>query len=294
MYAASGQGAWYEPSLTNSTSFQDGAGATPVTALEQLVGLTLDKSGGGKSAVQATAGLKPRLSMRANLLTKTEDFGDSAWSKDPGVTPTSNYGVAPNGTLTSTRLQFSAARMLVGQIPYTAGLVCSSQIWIKGVNGGTIQVSTGGVDTLHVLTGVWQLAQATKTAINTSFNINTYGGSTARDVEVWHPQAEPGPVTTRYQRVNTAGDFDTAGFPVKLVFDGVDDVHVTTFASALGSNCAIVRSVPGVGTTILTGQTVGTTYTNTVTHSGLIVIDRPLTASETALVTRWGNQRAGV
>lgn len=48
----------------------------------------------------------------------------------------------------------------------------------------------------------------------------------------------------------------------------------------------------GLGTTYT--DTVGTSFSNTATHSGLIVINRPLTASETAMVTRWGNQRAGV
>jgi hypothetical protein len=43
---SAGPGAWYDPSdLT--TLFQDSAGTTPVTAVEQPVGKILDKSGGG-------------------------------------------------------------------------------------------------------------------------------------------------------------------------------------------------------------------------------------------------------
>jgi len=82
--------------------------------------------------------------------------------------------------------------------------------------------------------------------------------------------------------------------PDRFVFDGFDDTHVTTFPAALGNNCTVVRSVPGIGAAITTGQTIGTTYTQTLTHSGLLIFDRPLTASETAAVTRWGNLRAGV
>lgn len=45
LFAAGEQGAWYDPS-DMSTMFQDAAGTTPVTAVEQPVGLILDKSQG--------------------------------------------------------------------------------------------------------------------------------------------------------------------------------------------------------------------------------------------------------
>lgn len=45
LFAAGEQGAWYQPSDL-STLFQDSAGTTPVTAVEQRVGLMLDKSKG--------------------------------------------------------------------------------------------------------------------------------------------------------------------------------------------------------------------------------------------------------
>ena len=45
LFANGEQGVWYDPSdLT--TLFQDSAGTTPVTAVEQPVGLMLDKSKG--------------------------------------------------------------------------------------------------------------------------------------------------------------------------------------------------------------------------------------------------------
>ena len=40
------QGVWYEPAPNNGTLFQDAAGTTPVTGVEQFVGLMLDKSKG--------------------------------------------------------------------------------------------------------------------------------------------------------------------------------------------------------------------------------------------------------
>lgn len=80
------QGAWYDPSdLT--TLFQDSAGTTPVTAVEQPVGRMLDKSGRGNHATQSTSTSRPVLRQDGNgkyylafdgiddsLLTNSVDF----------------------------------------------------------------------------------------------------------------------------------------------------------------------------------------------------------------------------
>jgi len=60
LFAASEQGAWYDPSDL-STMFQDSAGTTPVTAAGQPVGKILDKSGRNNHASQATAAKRPLL-----------------------------------------------------------------------------------------------------------------------------------------------------------------------------------------------------------------------------------------
>lgn len=65
------QGAWYDPS-DRTTLYQDAAGTTPVTAMEQPVGLILDKSKG--------------LVLGPNLV-KNGDFAtDSVWVKGTGWT----------------------------------------------------------------------------------------------------------------------------------------------------------------------------------------------------------------
>ena len=70
LFAAGEQGVWYDPSdLT--TLFQDSAGTTPVTAVEQAVGRMLDKSGRGNHATQSTSAARPVLSARVNLLLAT-------------------------------------------------------------------------------------------------------------------------------------------------------------------------------------------------------------------------------
>ena len=65
LFVAGEQGAWYDPSDL-STLFQDSAGTTPVTAVEQPVGKILDKSGRGNHATQATAAKRPVLKQDAN------------------------------------------------------------------------------------------------------------------------------------------------------------------------------------------------------------------------------------
>ena len=99
-------GAWYDPS-DFSTLFQDAAGTTPVTAMEQPVGLMLDKSSRGNHAFNPSGNSAnfPVLSARYNLLTKTEDFSDAAWEKGVNVSVTQNTleVTDPQGTYTSAK-----------------------------------------------------------------------------------------------------------------------------------------------------------------------------------------------
>jgi hypothetical protein len=82
--------------------------------------------------------------------------------------------------------------------------------------------------------------------------------------------------------------------PSRVVFDGVDDSHITAFPASLGSDCTVARAIPGTGAQILTGQTIGTSFTNTTTHAGMVIINRALTSSETANLSSWLNKAAGL
>lgn len=64
-------GAWFDPSDL-STLYQDAAGTTPVTAVEQPVGKIIDKSGNGNHATQSVTASRPVLSARKNVLLATE------------------------------------------------------------------------------------------------------------------------------------------------------------------------------------------------------------------------------
>lgn len=78
-----------------------------------------------------------------------------------------------------------------------------------------------------------------------------------------------------------------------LKFDAVDDKLITNLPAQL-TGCTVIRSVPNVGTQILTGQTIPATYEDNIYHCGLLVINRALTASETSQITRLFNKSAGV
>jgi hypothetical protein len=70
LFANGEQGWWYDPS-NFSTLFQDAAGTTPVTAVEQPVGLQLDLSGRGNHRFQTTSANRPVVSARVNLFVGT-------------------------------------------------------------------------------------------------------------------------------------------------------------------------------------------------------------------------------
>ena len=108
MFAGSQQGAWYDPS-DMATLFQDAAGATPVTTIEQPVGRMLDKSGRGNHASQATAASRPVLSARTNLLLATD-----ALATQSVTLPATVHTLSFTGTGTVTLSGVSVAGPLVG------------------------------------------------------------------------------------------------------------------------------------------------------------------------------------
>jgi hypothetical protein len=69
MFLGNEQGAWYDPS-DMSTLFQDAAGTTPVTAVEQPVGLVLDKSKG------LVRGIGPELVSNGDFSSGTTGWSD--------------------------------------------------------------------------------------------------------------------------------------------------------------------------------------------------------------------------
>ena len=257
------QGAWYDPS-DMSTLFQDAAGTTPVTGMEQPVGRMLDKSGCGNHASQATSASRPVLSARVNMLTKTEDFSDApTWIKSISGTATyqgtglqavvtPNYGIAPNGKQTADRVQLnlnggtstndrSGFYGSPGNLP--VGAKTKSVIYLKPLDGTAAEQlllsnigapsfgSTVFSQQVDMLPDGWMMI----TRINTigvssgEWRVQIVGGGgrpNSMDLLVWGGDfrfENESLGLPAYQRVNTSTDYDTAGFPLYLRCDGIDD-----------------------------------------------------------------------
>jgi len=73
--------------------------------------------------------------------------------------------------------------------------------------------------------------------------------------------------------------------PSRIIYDGVNDAMTIKFSASLGGSCTIARAIPGVGASILTGQTIGTSYSDSTSNCGLVIINRALTAAETTTLT---------
>jgi hypothetical protein len=108
LFAAGEQGFWYDPSdLT--TLFQDAAGTTPVTAVEQPVRLMRDKSGRGNHATASADARRPVLSARVNQLLATTTL-----ATQNVTTVAASYTLSFTGTGTLTLSGTSTAGPLVG------------------------------------------------------------------------------------------------------------------------------------------------------------------------------------
>ena len=182
LFSSGEQGVWYDPS-DFSTLFQDAAGTTPVTAVEQPVGLILDKSGRGNHAMQTTTTSRPVLSARVNLLTGTETLATQT--------------VTTRATTQTLRFEGAGTVML------------------SGTATGTYSAGSHSVTT---------------TAGNLTLTVS--GTVTKADLHA----TNIGVGLPAYQRVNTATDYDTQGFPYYLRFDGVDDYLVTNSIDFTGTD----------------------------------------------------------
>jgi hypothetical protein len=138
LFAGGEQGFWYDPSDL-STLFQDAAGSTPVTAVEQPVRLMLDKSGRGNHATASADARRPVLSARVNQFERTEEFDNAAWAKT-NVTVAANQAVAPNGTTTADRFAETTAtdfHFAVQTIAFTSGASYTVSAYFKKGTGAT-------------------------------------------------------------------------------------------------------------------------------------------------------------
>ena len=130
LFANNEVGAWYDPS-DFTTMFQDSAGTTPVTAVEQPVGLLLDKSKGGRQSLAVT--------------------GWAAEGSGDGTVTVVGNTITITGATTTTRVDLASPGWAVGN--YADITVTGSVAGATGstlfLGGGTAYSTLSGTNTFR-------------------------------------------------------------------------------------------------------------------------------------------------
>lgn len=280
LWPSGGEGSWLDLGDLSTLS-QDAAGATPVTTVEQPIGLTLDKSGRNTPASQTIAAARPALSARKNLLTKTDALTDAAWAKSKATVtldaqPPTLDGVALNrvtkatasdfqyatvtqpqaaaqsagtqhavstyakaGTATRLLLEVAGSVLLYAdiEVDLLTGAV-TDNYFNDGTGGTTLEAKGGAVYVQDAGNGIWRCGLRFPANAAETYTVGVYlgtpGGTTAIGAYGYAGgvQWERGSLS-RYQRVNTAADYDWANFPLGARFGGDD--YLLTPAGGGGS-----------------------------------------------------------
>lgn len=280
LFANGEQGFAYDPNdLT--TLYQDAAGTIPVTAAGQPVGLMLDKSKGLSLGVE----LNP--SVTFDTLT-----GWSTGSAILAVIDNSEARVTFGGRLAS-----SANNWFGLNQAYVVGKVYRVSFDATYISGGNLEAGFGykaGIEVSNTSNAGIKTRYTFVSGGNFNTNVLLVFASTSVG-SVWKIDN----VSVKEVLGNHAYQTTSAARPIlqdaprRIDFDAVDDKLITNLPAQL-TGCTVIRSVPNVGTQILTGQTIPATYEDNTDHCGLIVINRALTPSETSAITAEFNERAGV
>lgn len=269
LFANGKQGFFYDPNDL-STMFQNVAGAIPVTAVGQPVGLMLDKSKGLLSIEKVT----------------NPDFDtDTAWIKVVKATISNGNAVLTSVTGNPALSQNTSVspnkwyELTINVISLTSGALVFRVYGVGGGNDALLSIKSAGVyktifRARSDATGLIGFSASATSAKIDSVSIKETAGNHA------------------YQTTSAARPI-LQDVPKRIDFDTVDDKLITSLPAQL-TGCTVIRSVPNVGTQIMTGQTIPATYEDNTDHCGLIVINRALTHSETSAITSEFNKRAGV
>lgn len=283
IFATGKQGFFYDPNDL-STMYQNAAGTIPVTTAGQPVGLMLDKS-------------KPITNI--SILDSNFLLADG-WIK-------TNPGISVTNVDDSLRVSKGAVSPQSIYRPFSceSGKLYRLTVKYKNHTGNNVRFNirnAGGSGVAPVLSQSIQTFTATA-GEGSSFFIST---SAAHSIFIDSQNAADSSIDIASiviikvsDSINHAYQTTSAARPIlrdaprRIDFDVVDDKLTTTLPAQL-TGCTVIRSVPNVGTQVLTGQTIPATYEDNTDHCGLLVINRALTTSEIAQITKLFNKAAGV
>jgi fluoride ion exporter CrcB/FEX len=205
-----------------------GAGTTTVNSISvKLVA--------GHHAAQHTGVSRPTLSARYNEFTNTELFNDPAmWSTQDGASITANTVDGPARRAATLTFTTGALGALKTTSSFGPGTYVMS-IYVRVASGTqrfrmTSYSATDGQADSDWMTATteWQQFTWTRTVTAASgFYPVLNGEAVAKEFYVWGADLRSADDADKdiptYQRVNTATDYDSAGFPHYLKFDGTDD-----------------------------------------------------------------------
>ncbi|MHA3059913.1 hypothetical protein ACX1N5_04095 [Acinetobacter sp. ANC 4636] len=284
LFANSEQGFTQTPSdLT--TLYQDALGTTPVTAAGQTLGLVLDKSKG--------------LVLGSELVTNG-DFsnGTTGWTPTNVTQSATNQKLTLTSTGTSNEYSLQSVPTVVG-VTYILTCYATASVSNALNNSARIRINQNISFIANVSAkGVEQKLQIIFTATSTSTSIelgvaNTFAWGSVGDSATFRNVSFKSLIGNHSYQTTSSMRPLLKDTPRRIQYDGIDDKLTTTLPAQL-TGCTVIRAIPNVGTQILTNQTIPTTYNDSTSHCGLIVINRALTAYEISLVTQIFNKLAGV
>ena len=253
LFSTGAQGAWYDPS-DRSTLFQDAAGTTPVTAVEQPVGLMLDKSKG--------------LVLGSELVTNGDFSQGSA-----GWTP--NVWAIGSGVATSTATSTS----LINGFTSVQGRFYKVEFDVVTYTSGTLYVTVGGnYSTPLTFTSSGRKSAYVVAGATNTRGIEFYGGSVTCSIDNISVRELPGnhafqttaasrPVLSARYNLLTATEtlatqsVTTRATTQKLTFTGTGSI--TLSGTATGTYTAGTYSV------VTTAGTLTLTISGSVTKADL-------------------------
>ena len=261
LFAQGQQGFWL-PFTDFASLSQDSAGTLPYTALEQPVGRVLDRSGRGNNASQVTSTARGVVSARVNLLGNSEFAGNS------GVSAGANYSYSTlSGYLGAVRFALHPSDGYAYKSGSPAvGLTCVFSVVVKMDDGSTPLTASQGVGSDFMLVvsgnpvqaastvplggGLYRLTTAPILITSGNIGIVKYSANSAKSFTVTAYSLVPvAQASLPYQRVTTATDYDSVGFPKSLRVE-VDDFYT---CGGGGSTTGfyfsdVIRPMGGAGT----------------------------------------------